>query len=576
MVADFRLDGLQNLLTGQGTRRDPALHTRVTYAEHIVSEQELSAYYRTNWACRKIVAVPPDFMTRTWGQYVLGGEASSDETQEVNQYLAKLKLAHKFRTAQRIANLYGNAALILLVDDGQDDYSKPINWKAVKSLVGVSKPISCRKIHPEISIDAWDLEEDDKPTMFEVVSVYRRGLTDANGNQLSSLGRRIHGDRVLWFRGKELDEDTRNDGPNNLYWGCDDSILQDVIPVINRYGMGFESSAAAVARMNHKMFGAKKLGDILQNGGKEAEDYFTRRISSNEIGESIWNTTIYDLDNEKYEYLNPTVAGVEGVLKMLRDELIAASDLAPSVLYQIFASGIDAAGKTHSEKQTINADMRSLQEKKFDKPLEDLFKVVHAAKDGPTKGKEPEQWDWVWHDLQPTSDTEKADLRLKYMSLIVQMMQVNDVVANKMVESHWGGAEFNPEVTIDFEELKREAEERAAQEQEQQLAAAEGSEEFAPDEGFDPFAEGEAEEMPPEEPEQFDSVLSDGSRFRQMFRLDADDVLKLDGKRDRKQIAYGLLVTPEQKWTTRQRQDAKRVMAYLKVRGCDGGEWVRG
>lgn len=523
-MLDIRLDNaLSNVVTGLGTRgRDASLYNALPMYGYVPSFEEQSEWRRRSWACRKIIDIPPRYMVREFGEYKINDD-NPKVADAVNKVLKTLKVRAKFQEAQAIANLRGNSGIIMMIDDGET-YDKPVQWGRVKEVPKLSKVYSCRYLRPDTTADSIDIGEDSKPGAFYISGSYTDVLIDAKGKSLRGTGDRVHGDRVLWFRGAELDEDARL--RNNLTAGCDDSVLVNFIDVWMRYATGIEALATAMHKSNILMHGIEGLLGMLLEGGTESENRIGGRLRSNQLMMSSYRGVVYDKDKETVNYLSANMGGYGEGIDRLKEEMIAASNLAPSIFYLTFASGIDAAGKIHSEQQAINAELRSLQETKFDDNMNHLLRVIHAAKEGPTKGKEPESWDWHWRNLYNPTDAEKAQLYQQVASLDMQYMQMAAAAGytpdweKAVLKDRFGKPEFGIELTIDFDELDRLAEERAAQAEEEAAFPAEG-EEF-------PEEEPLPEEAPPEEApvENLDSAdaMSD-KEWRSFAEINPEDVL---------------------------------------------------
>ena len=60
-------DGLQNLVTGLGTRADKATYTE--FLHPLITALDANAAYRSSWIARKIVDIVPEDMTREWREW---------------------------------------------------------------------------------------------------------------------------------------------------------------------------------------------------------------------------------------------------------------------------------------------------------------------------------------------------------------------------------------------------------------------------------------------------------------------------------------------------------------------------
>ena len=501
MTDDIRFDGpLQNALTGLGTNGfDPSRYMQIGTLD-LLSRDEQSRYYRTSWACRKVVDIMPSYMTKRWGVIKMGGKSGkADIAGAIAKYHKRIQAKNAFRRAQMLANLRGNSGIIILADDLEEDYSKPLNPKKLRSIRGL-RVLDRYQLFPDIT-GWWDrLNDDAKPEFFNFIATTSK-LQNKDGSSIS-IGSKIHGSRVLWFRGSELDEYERLRNQ-----GCDDSVLVNFLGAFKRYHAAYESGAAIAQSIDiivHKM---KGLGNMLLTGGREAESKLTERLRVNQISKSVYRGYAVDMDNEGIEVLSRNAGGISDIMESLKNELCAASNLPPSVFYSQFASGLDSKGESHSERETLNDEVQATQEEKLDDNLMYLNELIFQANDGPTKGKLPDDWDWDWHPLYSPTPEQVADLRQKYASIdqIYTAMQPPVYTTDEVANSRFAGPEYSTEIVLDMEARQKAKEEAEAQAEADANFSAEDVEELPPegeeggeevaeeteDEGFGEFEEFE-------------------------------------------------------------------------------------
>ncbi|HEY9748312.1 MAG TPA: anti-CBASS Acb1 family protein [Allocoleopsis sp.] len=475
MTDEARFDGpLQNVLTGLGVSTyDPGRHLQIGVLEFL-SRDEQSRYYRTSWACRKVVDVMPKYMTKRWGYLKMGGKSGkADIAGAIAKYHKRLQVKNSFRRAQTLANLRGNAGIVILADDLQEDYSKPLDLKKLRSIRGL-RVLDRYQLYPDLT-GWWDrLNDDAKPEYFNLISTTSKVL-DNKGSAIV-IGSKIHGSRVLWFRGAELDEHERLRNQ-----GCDDSVLVNFIGAFKRYYAAYESGAAIAQSIDVIVHKIKNLGTTLLTGGRESETRLTERLRVNQISKSVYRGYAVDMDNEDISVLSRNAGGISDIMESLKGELCAASGLPPSVFYAQFASGLDSSGESHSERETLNDEVQSAQEEKLDDNLLYLNELIFQANDGPTKGKIPDDWDWEWHQLYSPTPDQIADLKQKYSSIDATYIGSQVLTADEVASSRFGGAEYSTEIVLDMEARKK------AKEAAEKQAEADAN-----------FSADDVEELPPE------------------------------------------------------------------------------
>ena len=108
-------DNLINFVTGLGTSKDPT-----TAAQHvlpIINRLELETAYRSNWLAKRIVNAPAEDATREWRMW----QASAKQIELLENAEIAFDLQRKLKQTLVRARLYGGAALVLGVEQGEPD-----------------------------------------------------------------------------------------------------------------------------------------------------------------------------------------------------------------------------------------------------------------------------------------------------------------------------------------------------------------------------------------------------------------------------------------------------------------------
>jgi hypothetical protein len=489
-----RLDNVQslvNIATGQGTNQyDPFNHDTLKNDGVAFLDQNTQAHLRRQHKIlRKLIETIPNQMTFRWGQITLGGEDAEDNKElknEVEQWLADLPtrtvyneyrgVAAAFNQAQKAANETGNAALILMADDGQ---ATDAPLKKIKSLDGL------------FLADRWAIKPDVSGLAFGITAGIQHyiltsqgvlsglQLVSSNGQPLGIGNVKIHKSRVLWFRGEEL-----SDRSLQMNFGCDDSVLEGVYRSFREYDKAIRGAGRMLVDFDIYVHYIKNYLERAMADGSEAkvfEQKMHQRLQANSLSRSSWRGMTADLEEEKIETITRNVSGYGDLIDRILADFLSNTDLQPSELLQKYPDGLAATGKT--EQQNSNDRTRLYQSNKFDSNIRKLLKIAFLL-----KGKEPEVWDWAWNELYPTTPVEQSELELNWAQIDSSRIQSGVYSPDDAAKSHYGTPEFNPHITIDFkarEKAMKEAEQQAL-EQAQQAPEA------------DPTADPNAEEQDPE------------------------------------------------------------------------------
>jgi phage-related protein (TIGR01555 family) len=484
-----RLDDVQaliNLATGQGTGRyDPSQSAQIGLNGAGYLDQNSQAFYRrSHKILRKLIETIPNQMTFRWGAITLGGEDGDPKVKDaVDQWTKNLTtrtvynrytgLPAAFNAAQIAANETGNAALIILADDGLD-IDEPLEPTKIKDIKGLY--LADRwAIKPYVQgLNTVSLEGGiTHYTLTQQRAINQLKLVASNGKPLDAGNIKVHRSRVLWFRGEELSDYSLQQNS-----GCDDSVLEGVVQSFKEYHAGLRGAGRMLVDFDffvHKIEGylEKMMGD----GSKEYQKKMDDRLQANSLMRSAYRGMAIDKDKEEIDTVSRSVAGYSDLLEQVLSSFLSNTDLQPSELLQKYPAGLANTGKT--EQQNCNDRTRLYQSKKFDSNVRDFYSIIFNWKSGPTKGIEPKVWDWEWHELYPTTPLEQSELELNWAQIDANRIQSGVYSPDDAAKSHYSTPEFNPHITIDFKErerLKKEQEQQALEAAQQQGALPPGQE----------------------------------------------------------------------------------------------------
>jgi phage-related protein (TIGR01555 family) len=382
---------LINVAVGVGTRRDPHEQTFVR-SPLVYNREALDAYYRSSWACRRVVEIMPRLMCRKWGALTLGGEGNTDAIAYTEKRHGDLKVRANFKKAQTWANLYGRAYILMVVDDNED-YREPLeNGAKIENLLVLDR----WKLYPEQGITGWDILN---PEYYTLASTQTSKLVLPD---TYVYGQKIHKSRVLIFSGNDLPdvEKQRNHG-------CESSVLESFVDVWKRFFVGYASLSRLLVDFDIFVHSIDGLFEKLWQGGREAENTLRSRIETNDLLRSVYRTVVMDKTKESGEFKSRNLGGAGEIADRLKSELVAASGLPQSVLFGEFAAGLDASGKITGEQRYLNDLTEEAQQDKFSDNAHILNDHLLNEPDSPHT---PDSFGWVWHPLYTESELGKAEI----------------------------------------------------------------------------------------------------------------------------------------------------------------------
>ena len=410
-----------------GTSRDASVYS---YAVRpCYTYEDYSIYYRSSWACRKVVETLPKLMCRKWGKLTFSNKSNLNLGAKIEGRHKELSVRKKFKDAQIQANLHGRC--YLLVENGEDNLSVPI--KKSKKISRLTL-LSSRKLKPQ-NTSGYSIIYPD----FYVIHNAYEGYKEV---KQQSCDRIIDKSRVLVFRGNDLPEEEviRNNG-------SEASLLEPFINVWQRY---FSGSASMSQILNNLDLFVHYIDGLLETIAQDdnAESGIQQRLAANLLCRSAYKGFVADKEKESLDFISRNLNGIKPLSERQESELIAASGLPRSVLFGEFAAGLDATGKMTGEQAYLNDLVEESQNDKFAENLYYLNKLIWGEKETP---KEPEEWGWKWEKLHQETSKEKAEVFKIYSEADANNIE-NQIYNSSEARTRHKENEFSSEIALAEEE----------------------------------------------------------------------------------------------------------------------------
>jgi hypothetical protein len=355
-------DTLRNFVTGLGQMGiDPTKN--VIYDLFLLDRAQLENMYRGDWLSRKICDAPAEDMTREWRAW----QANQDQIEALETVEKTMDLQRKVKQWISKARLYGGAALILGVDDG-NDASQPIDldkcgrgclryvvvlhrWElnAGPRIYNVNDPYYTRASYYTVATPMFGFMGEPGVTMPSGASNQPEQVPGSTMrtkiNNIISFGSKswqekrnlqtiptnigmtqIHPSRVLELAGNEL-PDWRL-APMGGGWG--DSVLQTVVDTIQSFTSSLQSVAAIV---NDSKLDVVKIPEMALN--MTNENYKNRlldRFMLSAQTKSAISALLLDKE-EEWERVQTNMGGLPMILHEFYTVVSAAADIPVSRLF---------------------------------------------------------------------------------------------------------------------------------------------------------------------------------------------------------------------------------------------------
>lgn len=419
-------DGWENALTGLGiVGKDKRMSSSARYLR--LNKRELEDVYACDDMYGKIVDVPAEDMMRE-GFMISGKEEDNDLSDDVIGYLEERNASENLAMGLNWARLYGGAGMIMSINDG----GKP--EEAVNEA-------NIREIEFFNTLDRFELEPlmiqgDPMNPRFGMPEVYR--IQPSFGGGKSQL-MNIHWTRVLRFDGVRL---PRQLYIENNYWHA--PVLQKTRNAIRNFQTSHDSIASLMHDFSQAVFKINGLSDIIAQGG---DDLLQKRLAMIDTMRSVVKAIVIE-EGEEFDRKVTSLAGVKDVLQMINQRLVMATDGIPhTILLGESPSGLGATGQ--SEIRDYYDMISRRQETNLKPELERLIRYVMLAGDGPTRGKEPDDWRIVFNPLWQMSEKEMVEIREKQANTDEKYILNGVLSQDEVRNSRFGGTEFSLETKLE-------------------------------------------------------------------------------------------------------------------------------
>ena len=393
---------------------------------------------------RIITALPGEMVREGWEVGIEGDKEASEAAD-----MAFRGLRHdgggagaedKIYTALTWARAYGGCGVLLGADDGSgiDGLSKPLNENKILSLDWVT-PFTPMELVP-VQYYAAPIQ-----SRFGEVASYRlqpKERPPGWGADLATLPV-IHESRILRFDGEIT---SRGQMLFNIHPGWGDSVFVRLQQIVADFQAAWQGAGILLADFSVPVLKLKGLADLLASQDPNNQS-LQSRAQAIEQARSIARTMILDSE-EEYERKTTSITGLPELLQQLTNRLAAAARMPVSLLMGQAPAGLKATGD--SDIRWFYDQVAAMQERKLRWQLERLHKLLFLAKDGPTKGVEPENWCLNFQPLWQLTELEQSTLRFNMAQTDALYVENQVVTPQEVAQSRFGGDAYSLETVIDM------------------------------------------------------------------------------------------------------------------------------
>jgi phage-related protein (TIGR01555 family) len=436
-----RSDNWENAFTGLNVIGKDK-RTASTPTALILTEHQAEALYAADPHAAKIVDLLPEDMTRE-GFDLVSSELEDEEIKTIEHHITdKLHWAERFTQALSWADLYGGSAILLGIDDGSSDLSRPLNEESIIAFdfmtVLTRYELQMERVQDDPSQANYGM-----PVLYKIV----RRISSPNSPALVPHERFVHASRLIRFDGAHL---PRGEFIRNGYWS--DSVLSRLFRPLQNFATTHDSVASLMQDFSQAVFKIKNLADILS--AQDGKQLISERINMVELSRSLINAVII-AEDEEFERKTTSLAGVEDVLRKMEERLVSGTQYPHTILLgEAPGGGIGDKGK--SEHRDYYDFVRRKQMSRLMPGLKRFMRFVMLAKNGPTKGRIPENWSLKFRPLWQQTLTETLEQRLNQAK--IDTIYINDGVLSpdEVAVSRFESGEYSHDQRLYFDRNEEE------------------------------------------------------------------------------------------------------------------------
>lgn len=400
----FIKDSYENLMAGFNGSKDATTQGRIVKGEILEFDwAQLTAIYETSGIGAKLVDIKPDDMTREWRTFT--SVHSPEEVALFEKMEAELDVVRKFNYAQKMANVYGDAYIVLDINDGLDaDEELIVDNLKTGCLEGITvcDPTTLQGTLP-----------DNDPFSKNYLN-YTYFIPVHNDN-----GLKIHYSRVLHFKGLP-----RSPFALRQSGGKNGSVLT------RSYNKVVMCESAGAFLSNHiikdqtEIISVDDLFDSMQDG--DSYNAMMMYLSQVNSKASTLNQRVID-SNTSISIQSRDSKSVVEIYNLMREDIASDAGIPLTKFLGQSPNGFAASGE--SELEMYYDTVRQDQVTKFSPLLHTLDKIMVKSID---VGDEPLTYEW--DSLYQLSEKELSEVNENKVNTLSKLYADNVITATQYLK----------------------------------------------------------------------------------------------------------------------------------------------
>lgn len=363
---------------------------------------ELTAIYHGCWIFRKIVDIPARDM---WSRGItINNDNDSQDLKEVYGLYNKVKSDMIYATQQ--SRIYGGAAALIMVDDGEEDLSKPLKLKNIKK----GSPLKFIITDRWYGLD-WSSEvvEDYANPEFGLPKYYSFFVEGSE----ELAGEKIHHSRVLRFVNRRspriIEQQLQGWGVSEL-----EHILQDL--------MNHENTKNSIASLLNKSLleivkleGMRNTMSGLSSGNPQASQMFAAQMTALNNYRTSNNLVFMDKQDE-YQKEEYGFSGLSDILNSQKDIVAGAAEMPEVMLFGTNRAGLN--GDSPIELRLYANTILGRQDQEVRPVLDKLLPILYRI----CGFEVPRNLSYEFEGLLDVSNESKQSMLQSIVSNVTQLL----------------------------------------------------------------------------------------------------------------------------------------------------------
>lgn len=363
---------------------------------------ELTAIYHGCWIFRKIVDIPARDM---WSRGItINNDNDSQDLKEVYGLYNKVKSDMIYATQQ--SRIYGGAAALIMVDDGEEDLSKPLKLKNIKKGSPLKFIITDRWYGLDWSSEVVDNYASPEFGLPKYYSFFVEGSEEL-------AGEKIHHSRVLRFVNRRspriIEQQLQGWGVSEL-----EHVLQDL--------MNHENTKNSIASLLNKSLleivkleGMRNTMSGLSSGNPQASQMFAAQMTALNNYRTSNNLVFMDKQDE-YQKEEYGFSGLSDILNSQKDIVAGAAEMPEVMLFGTNRAGLN--GDSPIELRLYANTILGRQDQEVRPVLDKLLPILYRI----CGFEVPRNLSYEFEGLLDVSNESKQSMLQSIVSNVTQLL----------------------------------------------------------------------------------------------------------------------------------------------------------